>query len=123
MAAMSWRRGGRSIAGKAVGVATGPGGEIKYPYAFHVPPATKEVIHCLQSQGSPADARQRCTLRPGRHFEPGGAANAAPFFDHALRLSRLLARVPRAALQPDVRLSPAGGLRGAGVHPVPRRAD
>ncbi len=66
---------------------------------YHVPPATEEVIHCLQSQGSPAAASQRCKLRPRRHFEPGGAAQSGPFFSYPLKSPRpfpqLLAR-PRA---------------------------
>jgi hypothetical protein len=40
----------------------------------------REVIHCLQRQGSPAATNKRCKLKPRRHFEPGGAANGGPFF-------------------------------------------
>src|SRR5215211_2525683 len=55
-------------------------GVLHYMHEVHVPPATEEVIHCLQSQGSPAAAEQHCKLGPGRHLEPGGAATSGPFF-------------------------------------------
>ena len=50
---------------------------------FHLQP--REVIHCLQRQGSPAAASKRCKLRPRRHFEPGGAADGGPFFLPSLK--------------------------------------
>ena len=49
-------------------------------YRSPVLPVTEEVIHCLQSQGSPAAVSNCCKLRPRRHFEPGGAAQGGPFF-------------------------------------------
>jgi hypothetical protein len=45
---------------------------------IHLQP--REVIHCLQRQGSPAATSKSCKLKPRRHFEPGGAANGGPFF-------------------------------------------
>jgi hypothetical protein len=36
-----------------LGVAAGPGREIQLILALHVPPATEEVIHCLQSVPTP----------------------------------------------------------------------
>ena len=66
--------------GQGIPLASDRGPPLHYMHAVHVPPATEEVIHCLQSQGSPAAAEQHCMLRPGRHFEPGGAAKRGPFF-------------------------------------------
>jgi hypothetical protein len=40
----------------------------------------REVIHCLQRQGSPAATSKSCKLKPRRHFEPGGAAKRRPLF-------------------------------------------
>src|SRR5918994_7589981 len=48
--------------------------------AVRVPPATEEVIHCLQSQGSPAATSQSCKLNPGDTSNLGGPLRAAPFF-------------------------------------------
>lgn len=52
--------------------------ELFRQYVFHLQP--REVIHCLQRQGSPAATSKRCKLKPRRHFEPGGAAKGGPFF-------------------------------------------
>src|SRR5215208_6275262 len=55
-------------------------GPAKIMAAVRVPPATEEVIHCLQSQGSPAATSQSCKLHPGDTSNLGGPLRAAPFF-------------------------------------------
>ena len=72
------RSGRQSGPRVSAGLASPTGARLQFIHAGHVPPATEEVIHCLQSQGSPAAAEQqlhaetRATLGTwgGRHGRP-----------------------------------------------------
>ena len=68
------RRTGRA------GLAIERGHVLQFFHEVHVPPATEEVIHCLQSQGSPAAAEQHCTIKTRATLGTWGGRSERPLF-------------------------------------------